>query len=319
MPHSACNCRCIMCDIWKDNKNLKQLNESDISGLLESLNKLNTKLVLMSGGEALLNPNLFRLCEILKKNGQSISLLSTGLGLKQHAHNIIKYVDDVIVSIDGTEAVHNSIRRIPDAFKKLREGVMAVKALNPKFRITSRTVIQKNNFRIWPELIREIKTLGLEQMSFLPADVSSSAFNHIQPVTKEDGSKIAPDVNELEDLHTIVEQLIQEFQSDFENATIAESPEKIRAIATYYSALHGLTPFPKKACNAPWVSAVIEADGTLRPCFFLQELGNVKQMPFELLLNSEKSVNFRRHLNTANHPTCERCVCSLFLSPHKTI
>jgi len=34
MPHSACNCRCVMCDIWKDNKNLKQLTEDDISGLL---------------------------------------------------------------------------------------------------------------------------------------------------------------------------------------------------------------------------------------------------------------------------------------------
>ena len=31
MPHSACNCRCVMCDIWKDNKNLKQLTELNAS------------------------------------------------------------------------------------------------------------------------------------------------------------------------------------------------------------------------------------------------------------------------------------------------
>ena len=37
MPHSACNCRCIMCDIWKDNKNLKQLTEKDIDGFTVSL------------------------------------------------------------------------------------------------------------------------------------------------------------------------------------------------------------------------------------------------------------------------------------------
>jgi len=37
MPHSACNCRCVMCDIWKDNKNLKQLTEDDIKDLLVSL------------------------------------------------------------------------------------------------------------------------------------------------------------------------------------------------------------------------------------------------------------------------------------------
>src|SRR6201991_4499192 len=85
MPHSACNCRCIMCDIWKDNKNLKQLTEKDISELLLSLKKLKTQQVVMSGGEALLNPNFFKLCEILDRQQIRISLLSTGLTLKKNA------------------------------------------------------------------------------------------------------------------------------------------------------------------------------------------------------------------------------------------
>ncbi|HMU73003.1 MAG TPA: hypothetical protein PKD93_09685, partial [Ferruginibacter sp.] len=33
MPHSACNCRCVMCDIWKGNQDLKQLTEADVEGL----------------------------------------------------------------------------------------------------------------------------------------------------------------------------------------------------------------------------------------------------------------------------------------------
>src|SRR5277367_3904302 len=66
MPHSACNCRCVMCDIWKGNSNLKQLNESDMMGLLSTLKKFKTQRVVMSGGEALLNPQFFRFCEILK-------------------------------------------------------------------------------------------------------------------------------------------------------------------------------------------------------------------------------------------------------------
>ena len=57
MPHSSCNCRCVMCDIWKDNKNLKQLTEDDVKGLLGAMKKFGTQEVLMSGGEALLNTN----------------------------------------------------------------------------------------------------------------------------------------------------------------------------------------------------------------------------------------------------------------------
>src|ERR1700761_777730 len=77
MPHSACNCRCLMCDIWKDNKNAKQLTEHDINGLLVSLKKYGTQQVVMSGGEALLNKNFFRLCELLKNKGIKVSLLTT--------------------------------------------------------------------------------------------------------------------------------------------------------------------------------------------------------------------------------------------------
>jgi len=62
MPHSACNCRCVMCDIWKDNKNLKQLTVLDITGMLGTFKQLGTRVVVMSGGEALLNANFFRFC-----------------------------------------------------------------------------------------------------------------------------------------------------------------------------------------------------------------------------------------------------------------
>src|ERR1700709_1143968 len=79
MPHSACNCRCVMCDIWKDNKNLKQLTEHDVEGLISSLKAFGTLQVAMSGGEALLNKNFFKLCEILKHEGISVTLLTTGL------------------------------------------------------------------------------------------------------------------------------------------------------------------------------------------------------------------------------------------------
>src|SRR5579871_4623681 len=83
MPHSACNCQCVMCDIWKGNKNTKQLTEQDITALIDPLKNLNTRMVLMSGGEALLNPNFFKFCEILQKANIDVTLLSTGLLLKK--------------------------------------------------------------------------------------------------------------------------------------------------------------------------------------------------------------------------------------------
>lgn len=315
MPHSACNCQCVMCDIWKDNKNLKQLNDSDISGLLGSLKKLGTRQVLMSGGEALLNPLFFDFCKKLNVVGIKVSLLSTGLTLKKHAANIVGHVRDVIVSLDGNEELHDQIRNIPGAFRKLREGVQAIKVLDPQFRVTARTVIHRLNFRKWPFIIEAAREIGLDQISFLPADVSSHAFNREILWNEKKQHEIMPGLEELPELKQVIENVIDYSHQNNSAYFIAEHPDKLRRIHDYYSALWGLNPFPYKKCNAPWVSTVVEADGNVRPCFFHAPLGNIRDQSLLQILNSEKAIRFRKELDTDTNETCKKCVCYLNLSP----
>lgn len=315
MPHSACNCRCVMCDIWKGNKNLKQLKEEDITGLLDSLKKLGTQQVLMSGGEALLNPDFFRFCAILTRYKIKITLLSTGLTLQNHAEQLVKYVDDIIVSLDGDEPTHNYIRNIPDAYQKLEAGIKQIKQLKPGFKIAGRSVIHKTNFRNWPAIIESAINLGLDSISFLPADISSHAFNREVLWNDQRQHEILPDKNELPELLSLLETIISTYHVKFENGFIAESPDKLRKIYQYYAAWHGLTPFPFKKCNAPWVSAVVEADGTVRPCFFHASMGNIRQHSLKKILNSDAAIRFRKELDMATNETCIKCVCYLHLSP----
>ena len=315
MPHSACNCRCTMCDIWKDNHNLKQLTEDDVKDLVGTFRKFDTKQVLMSGGEALLHPNFFRFCEILKKEGIKVSLLSTGLTLKKYAQQLIENVHEVIISLDGDESVHNTIRNIPDAFNKLKEGVSAIKILKPGFRITGRSVIHRLNFRKWPSIIDSAKEMGLDQISFLPADVSSHAFNRDVLWSDARQHEILLNENDLPELKNSVEYLITNYNMEFETKFIAESPGKIQIIYNYYAAFYGLNDFPYKKCNAPWVSAVVEADGTVRPCFFHPSLGNIHVKPLDEILNSDEAIEFRRKLDIDSNEICKKCVCYLNLRP----
>ncbi len=315
MPHSACNCRCVMCDIWKGNHDLKQLTEADIAGLTDTLKKLGTLQVLMSGGEALLNPNFFRLCQILKKENIKISLLSTGLTLKKNAELLVKWVDDIIVSLDGDEETHDRIRNIPGAFKKMAEGISAIKMLRPGFRITCRTVIHRLNYAIWPKIIDSAKKLGLNQISFLPADVSSHAFNRQQLWDEPRQHEILLTENDLPALKHVIDNLFINYKNEFDVKFIAESKEKIENIYFYYAAFYGLNDFPYKKCNAPWVSAVIEADGTVRPCFFHEPYGNIKAASLDKIINSESAIDFRKNLDIAKNETCVKCVCYLNLRP----
>ena len=315
MPHSACNCRCVMCDIWKGNHNLKQLTEEDISGLLTTLKKFKTQQVLMSGGEALLNKNFFRFCELLNKEKIKVSLLSTGLTLKKNAALLIGNVNDIIVSLDGDEETHDRIRNIPGAFNKLKEGIASIKFLKPDFKITGRTVIHQLNFRRWPQIIKAAKEIGLQQISFLPADVSSHAFNRELTWDENRQHEILLSNSDLADLKKVIDHLLIHHENDFTNQFIAEPPEKIMKIYTYYAAFYGLSHFPYKRCNAPWVSTVIEADGTVRPCFFHEAYGNIRTTSLDKIVNSEKAISFRKNLDMDKNETCRKCVCYINLAP----
>ncbi|GAB4424750.1 MAG: hypothetical protein Kow0031_03900 [Anaerolineae bacterium] len=314
MPHSGCNCRCVMCDIWQ-NGDTAQLGEDDVTALLGSLRALGTRWVVMSGGEALMNPGLFRLCDLLRAEGIKVTILSTGLLLARYAADIVARTDEVIVSLDGSEAVHNRIRRIPNAFHKLRDGARALHGLNPAFPVSGRCVIQRLNFEDWPNIIRAAKEIGLRQISFLPADVSSEAFNRPDRWPDSRAGDVAVPAADLPRLREVIEALIRDFAADIAAGFIAEPPDKLRRIHTTYAALCGLADFPPVRCNAPWVSAVVEADGAVRPCFFHPVIGNIRHSSLADLLNAPEAVAFRQALNMDTDPICLTCVCSLNLRP----
>lgn len=307
-----------MCDIWKGNKNAKQLTEEDIQNLLKSLKQLDTKRVVMSGGEALLNKNFFRFCEILKQKDIKITLLSTGLTLDRHAENIIRYVDDVIVSLDGDRELHDEIRNIKGAFDSLATGVKILKARKPGFPVAARCVIHRFNFKKWDRIITAAKDIGLDSISFLPADVTSQAFNRETAWDTERQDDVLIHKEELPLLEAMIETLITTCKTEFATKFIAEAPQKIRKIGQYYNAQHGLSAFPVKACNAPWVSVVVEADGAVRPCFFHDTLGSIKEASLTDIINSPESRDYRKKLDTQTNATCVKCVCYLNLNARST-
>lgn len=312
MPHSRCNCRCIMCDIWKDNSNARSLSDRRIEWLLDGLQRLRTTWVVLSGGEALLYPPLFELCRRLKERGIKTTLLSTGLLLNRHSSKIVDTIDEVIVSLDGPEPVHEAIRRVPGAFRRMAEGIESMHKLRADYPVYGRCVIQKGNFRHLPAIVDAARTIGLRSISFLPADVSSDAFNHKEPLSEESRTDIVPAPEETVALRRIVEDLVDTHRGDFATGFIVESPDKLRRIVTYYGALNGLNDFPPVRCNAPWVSAVIEADGNVRPCFFHPVYASMDEhSDLSSLLNDPRSSRFRQQLVVKSDPICQRCVCFL--------
>ncbi len=308
--HSSCNCRCVMCDIWKTTE-ARSLRPSDLEPHLASIRRLGVRWIVFTGGEPLLNPALPSLCFPLHQEGIRLTLLTTGLLLKKRAEEVANCFDEIIVSLDGPESIHNSIRRVENAFASILAGVTAVKELHLGIRITARTTIQRANCSCLCETVAAAKSLGFDGISFLAADVESEAFNRPLIWPAERQNQIALSLSELPVLERSVEGLIHDCEADFESGFIAETPEKLRRIVHHFRAHLGLESPRAPVCNAPWTSAVIETDGTVRPCFFHRPIGNVHQSSLEEVINGEKALQFRSALDMGQNEICRRCVCSL--------
>jgi len=319
LPHSRCNCRCLMCDIWRANQSRREIARDDLAHHMADLRQLHVRWVVLSGGEALMHSNLWTLCALLKELQVKVSLLSTGLLLTRFAPDIVRWCDEVIVSLDGSREVHNTIRGVPRAYERLADGIAALKAVQPTFRVTARCVIQRLNYDDLPHIIEAAHALRLEQISFLAVDVATTAFNRATPWNTQRVAAVALSPEAVQHFEDIVEEVIRTYAEDFTSGFIAERPDKLRRLPRYFGALHGQGAFPKTVCNAPWVSTVIEADGTVRPCFFHRVLGNIHQQPLADILNSDDAMAFRRHLDVTRDPICRQCVCTLHLDPHKTL
>jgi MoaA/NifB/PqqE/SkfB family radical SAM enzyme len=151
----------------------------------------------------------------------------------------------------------------------------------------------------------------LNSISFLAADLTSEAFNRLQIWPTEKQNQIGLTLKETIDLEAEIEQMIQDFEIDINGRFIAESPAKLRRIPRRFREHLGQVSPQAPLCNAPWVSAVVEIDGEVRPCFFHNSIGNMTHSTLEDVVNGDRAREFRASLDVETNAICKRCVCSL--------
>lgn len=306
-PTARCNSRCVSCDWWQSD-GADDLAFEEIRALVNQLPALGVRLVAFSGGEPLLRRDVYDIADLFRAQNIKLYLLTAGLFLERDAEKIAARFEEVTVSLDGhTNALYQKIRGV-DALTLVERGVKKLRAIAPHIPLRARSTLHRHNFRELPHLIDKARAMGLQQISFLAADVTSEAFGRTRGESSTRGLLLAE--KEIEEFAEIVEQTIVSRARDFETRFVAESPEKLRRLPRYYAAQLNLNAFPPISCNAPWVSAVIEADGAVRPCYFHNAVGNVREKSLREILQGEMCA-FRATLDVHENSVCKKCVCSL--------
>ena len=307
-----CNSRCVSCDHWRTGRS--DLSAAQVDGWLPALRALGTRVVLFSGGEPLLHPEWPAIAQSLAAQGLQVWLLTAGLALAKHAEQVARRFDSITVSLDGaTRETYLAVRGV-DAFDAVCEGVQRVAALGCPAQL--RVTVQRANFRELPRIVELAHEIGAAGVSFLAADVGNvQAFGRDASLTAQ--PSIALRREELAEFAAVLDRLEREHAADFASRFIAESPAKLRRLLQYFSALCGEGDFPAVRCNAPEFSAVIEADGRLRPCFFIAGPGAAAGDTLLPGLNDPLLARLRADIRHGRRAECQRCVCSMWRTPHE--
>jgi len=305
--HSRCNCRCVMCDIWKTDEH-REFTLVQLESQLSAIERLQVRWVVFTGGEPLMHSNLFALADLLRGRGIRISILSTGLLFERFAREIAEHLDDAIVSLDGPAEIHDRIRRVPGGLERIADGIRAIHTHRSTFQVGARCTVQKANHAALVDAACTARRIGLSSISFLAADLTSTAFNRAEPWSAPRQSEIALTIEEI----GVVEQQIETLLQD---PFVIDRPQHLHRIARHFRAHLGHERFEAPRCNAPWVSAVMGIDGSVRPCFFHPPVGSTELHSLDDVLNAPPARDFRESLTVANNAVCQSCVCSLYLTP----
>lgn len=312
----SCNSRCTGCDYWLPGKHATPLTRDLWEPLVDSLVRLQVRSIAITGGEPTLAPDLLEFLDAINERKKSLRvvLLSNGMLLRKIAEKIVFLVDEVVLSLDGPNAeVHDEVRGLA-CFHLLGPTVAALKQYRPELPVYARSTVCRANCRYVDDTALAAVKLGFWGISFLAADTTTgSAFARDSATGPRNNVMQVPVGSALWDLKRAVESLQSLRNNMLPPGFLRDSPETLQRIVDLFCAAVGYGSVSAPRCNAPWVSAFVEANGDVKPCFFHPAVGNLHEQPFEQIVRGPKLAAFLDGLDIQRDPTCRRCVCWLHL------
>ncbi|MEB3197910.1 MAG: radical SAM protein [Candidatus Sericytochromatia bacterium] len=311
----ACNLKCPFCSQWRalgqPPPRPGRLDEARLTALLDDLVALGCRRIHFSGGEPLLKPDLARWVSEVVQRGMVCSLTSNGtLWTPEKAEALIAAgLSTVTFSLDShLQTVHDRMRGQPlwqATIQGIRTARRTARALGRPLKIRTNTVVARLNYRALADLPDFLHDLGVRRMSLLPVDDQRThgtpPLRLEIPEITEWNREVAPRLAERALRHGLMREEAQAYPFGREEA----------AIALAASGEHARGFYQDHRCFAPWLHAVVAADGKVYGCCQMKGegrvLGDLTEDSFRAIWTGETYTGFRRALAQARPPVCRRC------------
>ena len=279
-----CNCRCRMCQRWKDGRT-NELSLDEYQRLAGMLHEMGSHQISIAGGEPLLREDAFLIIKSFSDRGMSVNLCTNGLLLEKYEDEICDSgLTCVTVSLDGASAeMHDEMRGMPGSLEQIEKGIQRLlghpRSSRPILRVRMTISNQNSNeirafYQKWHPVVEDVL---------------------LQPVHHcNDAFYTGMEEAELYlDPQVIAEQ-------------IADTPlAKNGYMNGLIESLKSCGSFPYHQCYAGVMIARIDPWGNVCPCLEQHSrVGSIREKDFRTVWNSEVLSQERKRL--ANHRTC-RC------------
>jgi heme d1 biosynthesis radical SAM protein NirJ len=149
-----CNLNCRHCYSTSVDKDFAgELSTQEVFTVMEDLRAFGVPVLILSGGEPLMRPDLFDLAHRAKQLGFYVALSTNGTLIDAALIPRIREArfDYLGVSLDGLEATHDRFRRRPGAFRESLQGLRLCR--DAGIRVGMRFTLTKDNAQDLPGLL----------------------------------------------------------------------------------------------------------------------------------------------------------------------
>jgi heme b synthase len=283
---AACNLECVHCRRLEVSRELSKsdLTTDEARAAISSIAKFAKPILILSGGEPLMRPDIFTLAQHARQCGLATALATNGTLITHAVAQEIKNAEikRVSVSIDGADArTHDEFRRIPGSFDRALQGIQHLKEHGISVQLNC--TIARHNVNQLDVLFHLAETLGAD------------AFHIFMLVPVGCGVEIADDQMLSAEQY---ERVLNHFYDLSKHSSIST---KVTCAPHYQRIIRQRTKGERLAsqdvgleantrgCLAGSAVCFISHQGEVFPCGYLPvSAGNIKTQPFaEIWQNAE--------------------------------
>ncbi len=291
-------CRHCRASATKSGPDSRELSTYEYIRLIDSIAAFSTPILVLTGGEPMLRPDLYDIARYASERGLPVALAPCGLliddaSAAQIARSGVRMVS---ISLDGADAgTHDAFRGLAGAFRHALNGIEALKRAGIAFQINT-TVCTHNAHQI-------------ERIWKLSAQLGASMFNPFFLVATGRGSAISG----LQLGAREYESTLHELAKQGADADAAPLPLRVTCAPHYQRILQEAdgTPPPSHSggCLGGKSFAFVSHRGIVQICGFLEvQCGDLREDDFDFEKIWRHSGIFRRIRDVDSyHGRCGRC------------